>query len=126
MFFFCDERLFYNFITCYCPVRPIYSYHNIQRNAQAKYDEAVRTGVGEAAAKDALDSAKRQVWSDLRTGNGVYGSSNHDLVQAYLDRINELRSENTTIAGYTLKGIPRVKKGSMSILIRFYEETGNE
>jgi len=32
---------------------------------------------------------------------------------------------NTTIAGYTLKGIPRVKKGSMSILIRFYEETGN-
>jgi len=32
---------------------------------------------------------------------------------------------NTSIAGYSLKGIPRIKKGNMSILIRFYPETGN-
>jgi len=30
---------------------------------------------------------------------------------------------NTSIAGYSLKGIPRIKKGNMSILIRFYPET---
>jgi len=32
---------------------------------------------------------------------------------------------NTSIAGFSVKGIPRIIKGSMSILIRFNEETGD-
>lgn len=71
------------------------------KNAQARYDEAVRTGVGEAAAKAALDNEKRRVWNQLRYGVGEYGQSNHALVQSYLDRINELRRNNTTIGAYS-------------------------
>lgn len=70
------------------------------KNAQAKYDEAVRTGVGEDAAKAALDNAKRKTWDALQTGSTPYGASNQSLVQTYLDKINELRQNNETIQSF--------------------------
>lgn len=70
------------------------------KNAQAKYDEAIRTGVGEEAAKKALDRAKRNTWEALQTGSTPYGASNQSLVQTYLDRINQLRESNDTIQSF--------------------------
>ena len=93
-------RDFRDYSSTMSSINDIISNDTTVKNAQAKYDEAVRTGVGEAEAKRVLDAAKRKTWEGLLDSSTDYGRNNHDLVQAYINRLDELRRNNQIIQTY--------------------------